>query len=45
MPRLMDKQALKTVMSDVDAAENVWYENVVCDTRGPIPFLARVGIV
>ena len=33
MPRLMDKQVWKTVMSDLGEAENVWCENVVCDTR------------
>ena len=43
MPRLMDKQDWKTVMSDVGSAENVWCENVVCDTRNASCSLPGAG--
>ena len=43
MPRLMDKQDWKTVMSDVGAAESVWCENVVCDTRNASYSLPGAG--
>ena len=43
MPRLMDKQDWKSVMSDVGAAENVWCENVVCDTRNASCSLPGAG--
>ena len=43
MPRLMDKQDWKTVMSDVGTAENVWCENVVCDTRNASYSLPGAG--
>ena len=48
MPRLMDKTDWMQTVADVDAAEHVWYENIVEDADNvsfPLPERGRYRVI